>query len=655
MKSNGASRGRDIVVGVNDLTTTHPKIAAQWHPTLNHPKTPEMVTAGSNIKVWWVDDDGHEWDSVISSRAGKKPVGCRICSGKQVLTGFNDLAHLHPNLIQFWHPSLNDELTPQTILAGSKTRVWWQCSKGHAFEDSPMKRITAAQPCPVCINKRCLTGVNDVATLYPHLLEEWDLERNTGEDLHALVPGSGKSAWWKCSLGHSWSAPIRVRTQKKTGCLYCSGQRTLAGFNDLASQLPELAAQWHPTKNGELSPDKVHNGARESVWWQCSKGHEWKGSIYDRKLRQSGCPYCSGRYSVVGVTDLLTTHTAIASEWHPTKNGDLLPSQISAGAGSVKIWWLGKCGHEWETYSYNRKAGKGCPSCSNNTSKAELEICEYIQSLIPNEEVRSGDKKLLKGKELDIYIPSKKIAVEFNGLYWHTETQGKGKTYHYEKWLECKEKGVQLIQVWEDEWNRNPEQIKQMIAHKLGCSNQKKVFARKTKVTTVTVQKMQEFLSESHVQGFASGSYYLGLVERNDETETLLAALVLKKEPKSDGKVLNIIRYATNASVIGGFTKLLKYAEKQYKPESFITFADHCVSDGGLYENNGFVADKELPPDYTYLVNRERKHKFGYRITKFQNDPNLLWEEGMTERELADLNGLPRIWDAGKTRYCYTV
>jgi len=107
--------------------------------------------------------------------------------------------------------------------------------------------------------------------------------------------------------------------------------------------------------------------------------------------------------------------------------------------------------------------------------------------------------------------------------------------------------------------------------------------------------------------------------------------------------------------VMGGFTKLLAYAVKTYSPESFITFADHCISNGGLYEKNGFVADKELAPDYMYVAGGERKHKFGYRLKRFESDPELLWEQGLTERELAVLNELPRIWDAGKTRYRFTV
>jgi hypothetical protein len=128
--------------------------------------------------------------------------------------------------------------------------------------------------------------------------------------------------------------------------------------------------------------------------------------------------------------------------------------------------------------------------------------------------------------------------------------------------------------------------------------------------------------------------------------------MVLKKE--ADEK-LNIIRYATAGSVSGGFQKLLAYTERTYSPSSFITFADHTISDGGLYQNSGFVVDKIIPPDYMYVVNKQRKHKFGYRLKRFKNDPNLLWDETLSERELALLNNIPRIWDAGKTRYVREV
>lgn len=165
----------------------------------------------------------------------------------------------------------------------------------------------------------------------------------------------------------------------------------------------------------------------------------------------------------------------------------------------------------------------------------------------------------------------------------------------------------------------------------------------------MTKQEAEIFLNDNHVQGYASGSYYLGLKDKEDQS--LVSVLVLKKEAGTEGEALNIIRYATSANVVGGFTKLLSFAEKTYKPKSFIASADHCVSDGGLYENNSFIVDKELRPDYMYFFNKERHHKFNYRLKRFRDDPSLLWDESLTERQLADLNGLDRVWDAGKTRY----
>ena len=269
-------------------------------------------------------------------------------------------------------------------------------------------------------------------------------------------------------------------------------------------------------------------------------------------------------------------------------------------------------------------------------------------------DLRTSVKGVIGRFELDMYVPSRQLAIEYNGVHWHSDANPKmTRTYHYDKWLACRDKGIQLIQIWEDEWNRNPEQVKRMLAHKLGASDERKVFVRKTTVVEIPKKEAEEFLNENHIQGFVSESYYLALWD-NEKSE-VVALLVLKNEAGTGGKTLNIIRYATSANVVGGFTKLLKHATKAYRPDFYITFSDHCVSDGGLYENNGFVADKELPPDYMYVVGNVRKHKFGYRINKFKADPNLLWEEGLTERELADLNGLKRIWDAGKTRWVLKV
>ncbi len=136
-----------------------------------------------------------------------------------------------------------------------------------------------------------------------------------------------------------------------------------AGFNDLATVDPQLASEWHPTKNGDLLPTQVTAGSTRKVYWKCANGHEWSAGISSRH-KGSGCPYCAGNRAIAGTNDLSTTNPELAAEWHPTKNGDLLPTQVTAGSNK-KVWWLGKCGHEWKAVIHSRVAGNGCPFCSN--------------------------------------------------------------------------------------------------------------------------------------------------------------------------------------------------------------------------------------------------------------------------------------------------
>ena len=137
--------------------------------------------------------------------------------------------------------------------------------------------------------------------------------------------------------------------------------KLIVGQNDLATVNPDLASEWHPTKNNRLRPTQITAGSNRKVWWKGACGHEWEAVIGNRS-RGSGCPHCSKRHVTEGVNDLVTVNPGLAAEWHPTKNGRLHPMQI-AGKSNQKAWWLGKCGHEWEAAIYSRTAGKGCPYC----------------------------------------------------------------------------------------------------------------------------------------------------------------------------------------------------------------------------------------------------------------------------------------------------
>lgn len=623
-------------------------LIAQWHPEKNLPLTPDKVSAGSSKKVWWLGECTHSWEASIANRVYGR--GCPYCSGKQILKGFNDLATLKPVVASQWNHEKNLPLTLDTINVGSNKIVWWKNDAcGHEWE---MKVATRNDhiACSVCDGYIIQSGFNDLTTTHPDIAKEWHPTKNSALTPQEVSPGSGRKVWWLSEdCGHEWEAIIKNRTIRGDSCLCCAGRMVITGVNDLATINPAIAAEWHPTKNLPLTAQTVSAGMKGGAWWQCIDKHEWQAGVYDRKTHNYKCPYCSGRNAIVGVNDLATINPALVKEWDVDKNLPLTPQDVKASTNR-KVWWVCPKNHKWDAQVTGRSRGQGCPVCAANAyvSRSEQKIADFIAA--QGLDIKQSDRKALKGTELDIYIPSKNIAIEFNGLYWHSDLKLADTKYHYKKWQAAKTAGIQLIQIWEDEWNSNPEQIKAMLLHKLGVSQQERVYARKTKVVMLATQQAEIFMSTHHVQGFASASYYLGLVDIN--TEELCSVLALKKEA---GKTFNIIRYATSKNVVGGFTKLLKYAEATYKPARFITFSDHCVSNGGLYANNGFTADKELAPDYKYVVKGKRVHKFGYRLKKFRDDPNLLWQDGLTERELAILNKIPRIWDAGKTRWVKNI
>ena len=482
---------------------------------------------------------------------------------------------------------------------------------------------------------------NNLAETHSDIASSWDYTNNTLTP-QEVTSGSRKEVWWTCDKNHSYIMAVKKRTAGR-GCSYCAGKKVLTGFNDLATREPNLANEWHPSKNGDLYPTQIMSGSSQAVWWQCSKGHEWETSPNYRKNKN--CPYCSGRKVLTGYNDFATSFPEIAKEWHPTKNIVATPLDKTVGS-RYKAWWLCDKGHEWQARIGERIGHlTNCPICAigQQVSKAEQEITSHLREKGLSVEV--SNRSLLKGKEIDIFVPAKNIAIEFNGLFWHSEAMGKDKNYHYDKWKCLHEQGILLLQIWEDDWTANKEKVLAFIDHKLGISQQSTIFARKTKIKTTTVKEAKSFLEENHLQGFASGSIYIGLYDRNN---IMCACMVLQKQ--KDNTYI-IARYATSAKVVGGFSKIMSYALANLEVKKFVTFSDNCVSDGSLYESQGFIRDKEIKPDYMYIEKNKRKHKFGYRISKFKTREDLLYSESLSETELAKLNNLHRIWDAGKVRW----
>ena len=213
------------------------------------------------------------------------------------------------------------------------------------------KKMVSFLPSPI--------PAKSLAQLFPKLANEWNFEKNKPLNPSMFFPKSHIKMWWKCDYGHEWKASIDNRTAG-SGCPYCSGKR-VGKDNNLAVRYPELAKQWHPTKNEKLTPQDVMPGSHKKVWWICNRGHEWKATAHSRSAG-TGCPYCAGK-RVGKDNNLAIKRPELAKQWHPTKNNKITPDNVTLGSGK-KVWWKCNQGHEWKTMVAHRTRGTGCPYCA---------------------------------------------------------------------------------------------------------------------------------------------------------------------------------------------------------------------------------------------------------------------------------------------------
>ncbi len=265
-------------------------------------------------------------------------------------------------LAEEWHPTLNLPLTPADVAASANRKVWWLCPNGHPHDAIVGNRHRLGSGCRFCAGKDTLSGFNDLTTLHPELAHEWHPDKNGELKPSDVRPGTHRKVWWLCSSGHAYDAEVNSRTSQGTGCRFCSGREAIKGVNDFGTLAsPGLLAEWHPNNNGELRPEHVKAYSMKVVWWRCPEGHDWSAPVGNR-FQGTGCPKCSGRSAVLGVTDLRTTHPDLADQWHPERNGELRPEDVAAWSNR-KVWWLCPKGHAWDTIVGNRTRGGNCRFC----------------------------------------------------------------------------------------------------------------------------------------------------------------------------------------------------------------------------------------------------------------------------------------------------
>lgn len=293
------------------------------------------------------------------------------------------------------------------------------------------------------------------------------------------------------------------------------------------------------------------------------------------------------------------------------------------------------------------------PNDRKYTSNTENDICEF---LLKNNIHAVKNRSLLCGKEIDMYVEDKNIAIEYDGLRWHSESFGKDRYYHLNKTLQCKEQGVNLIHIFEDEYINSKEIVLNKLKHILEINNElPKIMGRKCIIEVIDNNTAKEFLNMYHIQGYGASTIHLGAVYDNE----LIAVMSFKKEDKECLK-WELTRFVSNYNYrcqgVGG--KLFKYFIKNYNPNEIKSFADRrwTLDEGNnLYTKLGFELSQILPPDYRYYNERvdkyQRFHKFGFRKQILNKKYNLPLT--MTESEMIKELGYDKIWDCGLLKYVW--
>ena len=305
---------------------------------------------------------------------------------------------------------------------------------------------------------------------------------------------------------------------------------------------------------------------------------------------------------------------------------------------------------------YNERNRLGyctCTSCNPigipKTSSYENEIIDYIKTIYKGE-VKNGVRNLIK-QEVDIFIPEFNFGIEFNGLYWHSDLF-KSKDYHLNKTIGLEKIGVELLHIFEDEWVYTPNIVKSILKNKLNLTN-KKIYARNCVLKLVKDSESKKFLESNHIQGGqCKNSVRLGLYHN----DVLVSLMTFSKGRIALGGKSNeweLVRFCNilNTNVIGSASKLFKHFVKNYNPNKIISYSDIRLFNGGLYKTLGFTNISKSKPNYWYVMENKRYHRFAHR-------KNVLVSKGYdktkSESQIMSERGYYRIYDCGNIRWEFT-
>jgi hypothetical protein len=514
------------------------------------------------------------------------------------------------------------------------------CPEHGVFEKDVDHHIGRKQGCPACSNRQRYTTESFVKKLktLPHC------ENYTFEKVN-YVNTSTKVILTCKEHGDFEISPLHLLAGQ--GCPKCRYIKSAAGRRRSIDEVITAARAVHGDKY-DYSLITEYKNDRISYPIICPIHGVFYQAFNNHIKAKQGCPIC-GREKCD--TDRQMTTEEFIEKATQVHEGFYDYSKTVYTYSKDKVTIICPKHGEFEQIARNHLFGAGCPKCFKEKSKVETELIEYLKEICTYEIVEN-DRIALDGKEIDAYIPELKIGFEMNGLIWHSE-KFSGKNDNVEKTDICEEKGIRLIQIFEDEWNNKKYICKQRIKSILGLENNR-VYARECDIREVSKFETESFLNENHLQGYTHAKIRYGLYHNNELVSLMtFGCNRINVGAKSVEGEYELIRFANKNGVVvtGGASKLFKHFVDEYKPNSIISYADRRWFNGKLYETLGFSFAGKTVPSYSYAINKKRVNRFNLRkdilVSKYGCSPD------MTEKQFCESKGWYRIYDCGCLKYIW--
>ncbi len=499
------------------------------------------------------------------------------------------------------------------------SKLKYRCPKGHThsikWADWNSKR---KHRCPYCSNNAKLSL--DV------IKKEFAEVGYTVIDTKYL--NSKQPIKYKCQNGHIHYLRID-HFRSGSRCVFCNGtaKKTIGDVQEVLNN------------SGYKLISKEYRNVSDKITVECNKDHIYDTSLH-AFIQGRRCPICNGgirlSFDVIKESIISEGYRILTKNYY---NSNQILELICPIGHKYYVSW-----NNWK-HKYSR-----CTACSGNgASNQEVLIRDFIVDMGFN--IVRNDREIIAPLELDIVIPEKKIAIEYCGLYWHSELMGKDRNYHINKLDKCTKNGYRLITIFEDEFFDNQAIVFSRISNILGVyNNVNRVYARKCYIKEIPVSEAREFCIKNHIQGYTGSSVKLGSFFMGK----LISVMTFSKPSLSKGYRKNIkymyelSRFCSkkNTIVVGMASKFIKFFIRNHNCSILFTYADRRWSVGNLYEKIGFKFDSVTTPNYWYFKNKKKIHRFALR--KKEDEP-----KDISEWELRKAQGWNRIWDCGNLKYTY--